>query len=105
MKHPNWSMRLVFLVIVMAAAGVGHAPAAETDDKTLSPYFFVQSEDPGVDRLPLKSTSVAVKIAGVIADVTVTQVYMNEGNHPLEAVYVFPGSTRAAVYGMRMTIG
>ena len=54
---------------------------------------------PSVDRLPLKSTSAAVHIAGVIADVTVTQVYKNEGKQPLEAIYVFPASTRAAVYG------
>ena len=44
-------------------------------------------------------------ITGVIADVLVTQVYKNEGRKPLEAVYVFPASTRAAVYGMKMTIG
>lgn len=77
----------------------GHA------DKTLSPYFFVKSDDPSVDRLPLKSTSAEVHIAGVIADVKVVQVYKNEGNKPLEAIYVFPASTRAAVYGMKMTIG
>ena len=74
-------------------------------DKTLSPYFFVKSDDPGVDRLPLKSTSAEVNIAGVIADVKVVQVYKNEGKKPLEAIYVFPASTRAAVYGMKMTIG
>ena len=34
-----------------------------------------------------------------------TQVYKNEGQKPLEAIYVFPASTRAAVYGMKMTIG
>jgi len=39
-----------------------------------------------------------VNIAGVIADVKVTQVYKNEGTNPLEAIYVFPASTRAAVY-------
>ena len=74
-------------------------------DKTLSPYFFVKSDDSGVDQLPLKSTSANVNISGVIADVTVTQVYKNEGKRPLEAIYVFPASTRAAVYGMKMTIG
>jgi Ca-activated chloride channel family protein len=35
----------------------------------------------------------------------VTQVYKNEGQRPIEAVYVFPSSTKAAVYGMKMTIG
>ncbi len=74
-------------------------------DQTCSPYFFVQSDDANVDRMPLKSTDVAVDIAGVIADVRVTQVYCNQGTRPLEAIYVFPGSTRAAVYGMQMTIG
>ena len=41
----------------------------------------------------------------MITDVKVTQVYRNTGKKPIEAVYVFPGSTRAAVYGMKMTIG
>jgi Ca-activated chloride channel family protein len=87
---------------------IGHTALAkpQTDaGKTLSPYFFVKSDDPEVDRLPLKSTSVKVNISGVIADVVVTQVYQNEGKKPLEAIYIFPASTRAAVYGMKMTIG
>lgn len=80
-------------------------PNAESTDTTLSPYFFVKSDDASVDQLPLKSTSAKVAIAGVIADVKVTQVYRNTGKKPLEAIYVFPGSTRSAVYGMTMTIG
>lgn len=79
--------------------------SAYSTDQTCSPYFFVQSDDASVDRLPLKATDVAVNIAGVIADAHVTQTYCNEGTRPLEAIYVFPGSTRAAVYGMSMTIG
>jgi len=81
------------------------ATSAESGDATLSPYFWVKSEDPSLDQLPLKSTAVQAEIAGVIADVKVTQVYRNEGRKSLEAVYVFPASTRAAVYGMKMTIG
>src|SRR4029079_10867071 len=42
---------------------------------------------------------------GVIADVTVRQVYENRGTRPIHARYVFPASTRAAVYGMTMTVG
>jgi len=80
-------------------------PGSEVDDKTLSPYFFVRSDDPAIDQLPLKATSVIANIAGVIADVKVTQVYRNEGKKPLEAIYVFPASTKASVYGMKMTIG
>ncbi len=77
----------------------------EAADTSLSPYFFVKSDDASVDQLPLKSTSAKVAIAGVIADVKVTQVYRNTGTKALEAIYVFPGSTRSAVYGMTMTIG
>jgi Ca-activated chloride channel family protein len=55
--------------------------------------------------MPLKATSAKVNISGVIADVKVTQIYKNEGKKALEALYIFPCSTRAAVYGMRMTIG
>ncbi len=75
-----------------------------TDDKTLSPYFFIEG-DPTVDRLPLAKTDVKVDVAGVIANVRVTQTYKNEGSRPIHAEYVFPGSTRAAVHGMRMKIG
>jgi Ca-activated chloride channel homolog len=72
--------------------------------KTESPYFFVKSDDPSLDQLPLKSTTVDVRISGVIADVTVTQHYKNEGQRAIEAKYVFPGSTRAAVYGMNVRL-
>src|SRR5438477_6086155 len=73
-------------------------------DKTLSPYFFVQG-DPSVDQLPLKDTRVEIAVSGVIADVKVVQTYRNEGSRPINASYVFPASTRAAVYAMRMQIG
>ena len=96
-------MALLLAALLAATAAVGQQP--ESPDRTLSPYFFVRSEDPSVDRLPLKATSAEVRIAGVIADVTVTQLYRNEGKRALEAIYVFPGSTRAAVYAMTMTIG
>ena len=101
-------MRIFWLLIFTVSMGLGNIVCAQPEkdaDKTLSPYFFVKSDDPEVDQLPLKSTSVKVDISGVIADVVVTQVYKNEGNRPLEAVYIFPASTRAAVYGMKMTIG
>ncbi len=84
----------------------GIAFSEETDDeKTLSPYFFVQSEDTTVDQLPLKFTSAEVNISGIIAEVKVEQIYCNEGTSVLEAIYVFPASTKAAVNYMQMNIG
>ena len=102
------STKRVLLMILFALLTIAAGRAqGQTEDpnKTLSPYFFVTSEDSTVDPLPLKSTRADVNVAGVIADVVVTQVYMNEGKKTLEAIYIFPASTRAAVYGMKMTIG
>jgi Ca-activated chloride channel family protein len=94
----------IFAMALFSSVSAQGQPMEETN-KTLSPYFFVKSDDASVDQLPLKSTSADVKVTGVIADVVVTQIYKNEGKKPLEAIYIFPASTRAAVHGMKMTIG
>jgi Ca-activated chloride channel homolog len=102
-----WMNRLAgFFAAVLFTTLNNFAQVSEKeDDKTLSPYFFVQSEGSETDQLPLRSTSVDVNIAGIIADVRVTQEYKNDGKNAIEAIYVFPASTRAAVYKMTMTIG
>jgi len=78
---------------------------SDNPDVSLSPYFQVKGAEAGVDALPLKSTQVDAVIGGVVAEVRVVQTYQNEGATPLEARYVFPASTRAAVHGMTMTVG
>ncbi len=77
----------------------------QSEDQSQSPYFHVISEGHEGGDFPLVSTSAEVNIVGPIADVTVTQVYRNDGVLPMEAIYVFPGSTRAAVYEMTMYVG
>ena len=102
-----WATTLGFAALGFVALGVRPLHAQEASAarlKTESPYFFVQSDDPTVDRLPLKRTEVNVHISGVIADVTVTQHYRNEGQRPIEAKYVFPGSTKAAVNGLTVRL-
>jgi Ca-activated chloride channel family protein len=105
MRHTRVVVGLFSTLIALFVAVGGAAQERGTADKTLSPYFFVQSDNPDTDRLPLRSTSARAAIAGVIADVTVTQEYKNEGKRPIEAIYVFPASTRAAVHAMKMTVG
>src|SRR4029078_2450601 len=90
--------------LLLAPLGARAQGTRDPADKTLSPYFFVEGGDPSIDRLPLKDTKVDVAIAGVIADVTVKQVYENHGTRPIHARYVFPASTRAAVSGMPRTV-
>jgi Ca-activated chloride channel family protein len=79
--------------------------AEEGSSKTLSPYFYVGNGDEDAERFPLKGTSIQAVINGVIADVKITQRYANLGTQPINGRYVFPASTRAAVHGMRMTVG
>ena len=120
LRRTNVKLKLRFICLVLIAVAVGYCatyrshvvPTASaqpqenetSEDKTLSPYFMVQG-DPNVDHLPLKDTRVEIAVSGVIADVKVVQTYRNEGSRPINASYVFPASTRAAVYAMRMRIG
>ncbi|MEJ8845358.1 VIT and vWA domain-containing protein [Variovorax rhizosphaerae] len=92
-----------FVLLSTRPAAAQQAPGTRL--KTESPYFFVKSDSPDTDRLPLKATEVNVHVSGVIADVTVTQTYRNEGQRPIEARYVFPGSTKAAVSGLNVRLG
>ncbi len=105
----RWLMAATLLLVCLLGL---HPARAQTTDaetqpraKTESPYFFVPVADPSIDALPLKSTHVQVNISGVIADVTVLQTYKNQGTRPIEAQYIFPGSTRAAVYAMQVQLG
>ena len=94
----------LFAALLLVVWSPAHADDSEAL-KAESPYFQVNSSEPGTDRLPLKATRVDVRIAGVMADVTVTQHYRNEGQRPIEARYVFPGSTQAAVHAMNVRLG
>ena len=66
------------------------------------PYLAVATKGA---QIPLKTTQTHVEIAGTIAHVRTTQVYHNLGDIPIEAQYVFPLSTQAAVHRMQMSIG
>lgn len=104
MKHMKNVLIVLSLVALGTIASVAAADSSDNDN-TRSPYFLVNSEGAEVEQFPLLFTSADVNIAGVIADVKVTQIYKNEGKTPIEAIYVFPASTRAALYGMTMTLG
>ncbi len=100
-------LRLLFVfcsVVLLGWEGTARADETAPPDKTLAPFFVIEHGDPAVDRLPLASTKVDVAIAGVVADVTVTQVYENRGKRAINTRYVFPASTRAAVHGLTLAI-
>ena len=103
-------MRRLLLPLIACLAllsGSAPAPAADCDgcDRSLAPRLWVPDGDPALDQLPLKSSHAEIRIDGPIARVRVTQLYGNAGTRPIQARYVFPGSTRAAVHGLTMRIG
>ncbi|HEU5081232.1 MAG TPA: VIT domain-containing protein [Opitutaceae bacterium] len=108
-----FAVALFWILFSISFTPLRAAEAEPAADKTLSPYFWVKptagETDATVathaDPLPLKATKIEATIAGIFADVKVTQRYANAGAVPLEAVYIFPGSTRAAVHGLTLQIG
>lgn len=80
------------------------APQKEEGKEDLSPYFLVEG-DPKVERFPLLKNDVKANIAGVVAEIELTQVYKNDGKKTIEAVYVFPLGTKSAIHAMTMKIG
>jgi len=101
MKNINYLiLAFTFLLSLDATAQSEHSPT-----KTESPYFKSPNGDKELDDLPLKSTCASVEISGMVADVIIEQTYKNDGSRPLEAIYVFPMSDKAAVYSLEMHIG
>jgi Ca-activated chloride channel homolog len=93
----------VFLLICSFFAT--NARGAEAPVKTLAPYFWVAAEYSTADPFPLKKTEARVRINGVIAEVIISQTYGNRSQGPINARYIFPAGTRAALHGMTITIG
>lgn len=106
-RSKNWlSIILVALILITSTTTLySEESDGSGDDITLAPYFFIEGEDASVEQFPLKETEVRANISGVIADIFVVQTYANEGATPINASYVFPAGTRAAVHGMKMEIG
>ncbi len=92
----TWSLLLAGLI---AAAGAWAEPVSEGCLQALD------REQRPLGYCPLEHTDVAVEVSGFIARVTLTQQFGNPYPDPIEAVYTFPMSDRAAVDQMTMRIG
>ena len=93
------------LALVWAALPAAPVFSQATADSTLSPYFLLDgASDTDVEPFTLEATSVRASVNGVIADVTVEQTYRNGGTRPINARYVFPASTRAAVHALQIQV-
>lgn len=105
---PRTALSAAILAVLLSASASGALQTSlpeKIDDQCLAPYFKIEGGETSLEQFPLQSTETHVSIAGVIAAVEVTQVYVNRGAQTIEAVYIFPASTRAAVHGMEIRIG
>ncbi|MCM1063054.1 MAG: VIT and VWA domain-containing protein [Eubacterium sp.] len=88
--------------------GTNSGNAEENEEEILAPYFIIQGtgdDASSVEHFPLRSTDVTANINGMIAEIYVAQTYVNEGDTPINANYVFPTSSDVVIHGMTMVIG
>ena len=97
-------LRITYFALVYGFLSAASPAAGESPS---TPYFQIvgNSDERPDEQLPLKSSAAKVSIDGTIARVRLTQKYANSGSVPIEAIYVFPASTHAAVHGMTLTTG
>ena len=98
---------LTMAMAILTALLVGGGPA-RAEEKPIPGSGALDAIGPGGKPLgacPLRHTDVAVEISGFVARVTVTQVFASRFTEPVEAIYTFPLSDRAAVDAMSMRTG
>lgn len=106
MKSTKQYFRLksAFLICSILFLSMAHVATAQDPDVTESPYFSVSGTDSAGVNFSLASTEVNATISGVIANVVVEQLYFNTGDSTVDASYVFPMSSQAAIYSMEMDV-
>src|SRR5215470_17875147 len=83
------ALALTLGIIALFAAGPVEARVTEGT--------LLAREKKHVVDLPLEHTEVAIRIAGNIADVEVSQTFTNPYPHKIEAIYAFPLPSGAAI--------
>jgi len=95
---PVW---ILFIQLTFCLAD-SQAPTIRLNDVNAG-MLLVEDEYPGnYHEIPKLKTDVKIKIDGMVASATVDQVFTNDGNTPIEAIYVFPLPEEAAVYEMQL---
>ena len=92
-------------IVCLPSIAIANDPLAADIDRIGAPHFVVPGVDQRLDPLPLREVAVHADVSGVVANVTVTQLWENTGATPIDATYVFPLSTRAAVHALEMRVG
>ncbi|MFE8071335.1 marine proteobacterial sortase target protein [Marinobacteraceae bacterium S3BR75-40.1] len=105
--HPNRqlsaSYTLLFGILILL---LGNAAYGETPEEAgTGELLFRAGKNGGYQPATHLSTRYEVQVSGLIASTTLTQRFRNDTQEWLEAVYVFPLPTDAAVHGMTLQVG
>jgi Ca-activated chloride channel family protein len=97
------------LVLAVGLAGRAEARRVAGPDGDIAPasgaLHLVDRDGTVVGTCPLERTEVSAELSGFVARVRVVQRFHNTADRPLEAVYTFPLSERAAVDAMAVRAG
>src|SRR5689334_9922416 len=97
-----WPALLV--VCALPAAARATQPRADPAGDVTEGRLITQRDGAKID-VPLEHTDVRIVVDGFLAEATVTQRFRNPYATKIEAVYLFPLPTSAAVTAMRITSG
>jgi Ca-activated chloride channel homolog len=95
--------RLPLLLLLLCLNAFAKLPLANVyidPDKDITQGEMRCSVGERVLRLPLLRTDVNAQITGLLSRVSVTQIFVNTNERPIEAEYLFPLGERAAVDSM-----
>lgn len=98
-----WSW-LVVVCALSGAAGATHPPSPDPAATIREGRLVAQHDGAKID-VPIEHTDVAIQVDGFLAEARVTQRFRNPYPDKIEAVYLFPLPTGAAVSAMQITSG
>lgn len=105
--NPRAFRRSLFfaLLSVWLVSAPAFAQRTQHAQEEPAPLGLFLPSDQGPIPLPLAATKVRGTLRGFVAQVEVTQTYVNPFDKTIEATYVFPLPERAAVHSMEMQVG
>ncbi len=99
------SGRLIPLLLTVLILGLPQTSEAAETTRGSGALDVVDRDGTVIGSCPLKRTAVSAELSGFVARVAVTQVFENPFEKPVEAIYTFPLSERAAVDAMWIRTG
>jgi Ca-activated chloride channel family protein len=95
------AIRFSMLLVALLLPALAYADSDA--DKTAQFGLYLPGDKAPIP-LPLAGTKVRGTLRGFVAEVEVTQTYVNPYDQTIEAIYVFPLPERAAVHSMTMRV-